>query len=113
MIEADSVRASFTPASGSKKSEIRMEFSHDGRMYSGEAQTRVGYPCTDLRLRRWGRRFRQPRNLSDVQMRSVLGYERVFVVLGLAREFRGKCWPMVVGFHTYPDYVAEIDLTNP
>jgi hypothetical protein len=90
-----------------------MEFSHRGTAYRGETKTRVGYPCTDLRLRRWGRGFRQPKILNDTQLRDLLGYERVFLVVGLAREYRGKCWPMIVGVHTHPDHPSQIDLAKP
>ena len=92
--------------------KVRLSFSLGGCPYQGEART-LGYPCTDLRLRSWGRRFRSRRILNDSQLRSALAIERIFLVMGLARSLQGNHWPMVVGFHTCPDFSAEIDLSNP
>lgn len=103
--------ASFAPDSWGKY-KVRLSFSLDGRDYLGEANE-PRYPVTDLRLRNWGRRFRTRREFSGRQLRSALGVDRIFLVMGLSRPYRGQCWPMVVGFHSVPDFEGEIDLDRP
>ena len=94
------------------KYKVRLSFSLAGKPYRGEAAT-PGYPCTDIKLRNWGRRFRSRRELDAMSIRKLMGVERVFLVLGLARKFNNNYWPMIVGFHTLPDYPGVIDLSNP
>ena len=113
MVEPDEITSvSFDPHSYDGSYKVRLAFSLGGRAYQGEART-PGYPCTDLRLRNWGRRFRSRKVLNDRLIRSGLGVRRIFLVMGLARSLEGNHWPMVVGFHTCPDFSAEIDLSNP
>lgn len=80
--------------------------------YEGESKE-PGYPCTDLKLRAWGRRFPRRTELNDIQFRRFLRTERIFLAMGLTRPFMDNYWPMAVGFHTLPDFEASIDLSNP
>ena len=52
--------------------------------------------------------------LTDDRLKKILGIEKTYLVLGLSRLWTNPagvsaCWPMVVGFHTIPDYQGEID----
>jgi hypothetical protein len=73
-------------------------------------------PVTDLRWRALGRVRYAPtcgRLFSWPELRSELGVERVYLALGLSREFEGRLWPLVVGVHCVPDYEAVADFRNP
>ena len=111
MVEPASISARFVPPTGDRPYQARISFALAGTEFEGELGQ--GYPCTDLRLRSWGRRFPAARTLSDPQLREALGVRRIFLAIGLSREFQGNYWPMVVGFHTCPDFDAEIDLARP
>lgn len=113
LIEPDQITSvSFDPLPFGGNYKVLLRFSLRGTQYDGEAKT-PGYPCTDLKLRNWGRRFKSRRVLGDRQLRDALGVKRIFLVMGLARWFNNNYWPMVVGFLTCPDFSAEIDLSNP
>jgi len=113
LVEPDRIeRVVFDPSGYGGKYKVRLSFAAGSRLYLGES-SEPGYPCTDLKLRAWGRRFRTRTGLQDAELRRLLGAKRIFLALGLTRPFRGNYWPMVVGFHTLPDFQASIDLSNP
>lgn len=112
LVEPDEVVSLVFDPDSFGKYRVRLSFSLAGKLYSGESKT-PGYSCTDLRLRNWGRRFSSRIDLDDRNIRRLLGVERVFLVLGLARWFNNNFWPMIVGFHALPDYSGVIDLSNP
>lgn len=111
LIEPDSVVVRVGMSYGGEGIDVRFSFSMAGTVYDGETLGR-GYPCTDLRLRSWAGSIRTQRGYSDRQFREALGAKRVFLVMGLSREYQGKHWPMVVGVHTCPDFEGEIDLDS-
>jgi len=43
------------------------------------------------------------------ELAARLGVERVFLAVGLSRNYQGQFWPIVVGVHTLPDYAATLD----
>ncbi len=112
LIEPDSLTASFEPAAGERNYGVRITFASGGASYEGESAT-PGFPCTDLKLRSWGRTLKTKVLLDDARLKNALGVERVFLTIGLTRLFNDKHWPMVVGVHTFPDYAAEIDFDSP
>lgn len=113
LVEPDSITAAwFLPGTPDRSYQVRLSLSAAGVHYEGES-ARPGYPCTDLRLRNWGRRFASTRVLNDRQLREALEVRRIFLVIGLSRRFNNNYWPMVVGFHACPDFSAQIDLSNP
>jgi hypothetical protein len=112
LVEPDRIEAAvFDPCSYSKY-KVRLSFNLGQTLCQGES-AEPGYPCTDLKLRAWGRRFGQRTELDDIGLRRLLQTERIFLAIGLTRPFRDNYWPMVVGFHTLPDFQASIDLSNP
>lgn len=72
-----------------------------------------GVPVTDLKWRALGWEWvtrgpqHQQHDLASLQRR--LRIERLFLAIGLSRNFQGQLWPIVVGVHTLPDYEATID----
>lgn len=103
---------SFDPSNPQGNYEVRLEFDH----LAGPPQPRSGrpgIPVTDLKLRAWGRQWlagRQTRiQLTGEELRRLLHYDHLYLVVGRARLFEGHYWPMVVGFHAVPDYEGEID----
>jgi hypothetical protein len=104
--------ARFVPESPNRRYQVRLSFSVRGAQYEGESAG-GGYPCTDLRLRNWGRQFKHGAAFNDVRLREALGVQRIFLAVGLSREFQGNHWPMVVGFHTCPDFSGRVDFDNP
>lgn len=113
LVEPDRIeRAVFDPSGYNGKYKVRLSFTMAHTLYKGES-TEPGYPCTDLKLRAWGRGFARRTELSDAALRGLLGADRIFLALGLTRPFRENYWPMIVGFHTVPDFLAWIDLAHP
>jgi hypothetical protein len=105
---ADNISASFQldAYSGKYDARIRLPGVSDAR----------GFPCTDLRWRALGRRL-LPRGgtlqLDAEGLRERLDAQQIYVTLGLARQFDGKYWPLVVGVHCVPDYEVVVDPKNP
>jgi hypothetical protein len=73
-------------------------------------------PVTDLRWRALARVLYAQTGgatLAWEEIRRDLRAERVYLALGLSREFDGKIWPLVVGVHCVPDYDIAADLRHP
>lgn len=98
------------------KYEVRIMFNFAGQDYLGTSKS-PGLPCTDLKFRALGRNLLGKNthtiNLSGDQLKELLHFEKVYLAIGLGREYKGKNWPMVLGFHTIPDYIAYIDSSSP
>ncbi len=91
-------------------------------VYSRKYETRIawpgydraqGAPVTDLKWRalgwEWVLQGPHHQQYDREGLRRRLGVERIFLAVGLSRSFQGQFWPMVVGVHTLPDYVATVD----
>lgn len=104
--------------------DLAATFRLDG--YSGKYEARLrlpgvdgerGLPVTDLRWRALGRALLKDRagsvtlTLADLRERS--GVTDAYVALGLARQFDGRHWPLVIGVHLVPDYEVTVDPRNP
>tara|TARA_Y100000310_G_scaffold140319_2_gene139691 strand:- start:4135 stop:4341 length:207 start_codon:yes stop_codon:yes gene_type:complete len=50
--------------------------------------------------------------LNRDKLREILKAEKIFLSLGLTREYKGEFYEMVIGFHTIPDYNVKIDYNN-
>lgn len=109
--------------------EMTATFRRD--TYSGKYEARLAFPglppdvasatCTDLKWRAWGRRLLAQRaaavpgavrslTLASDDLRAALGGpQRCWLALGVSRAYDGRCWPLVVGVHTLPEYEAEVD----
>jgi hypothetical protein len=111
LIEPDEVSAVVLDAAGGRF-RVRVSFVHGDVRYDGSDEG-AAYPCTDLKFRAWARRFASRTKLGGEELRRELGTSRMFVAVGLGREFEGRNWPLIVGVHTVPDYAATIDLANP
>lgn len=109
-------------------------FRHD--TYNGKYEARLAFTglpagmadaaCTDLKWRAVGRRLlaTQPTTqvgadgvrtlvLRDDALRAAIGgAARMWLALGLSREYHGRSWPLVVGVHTVPDYEADVDYSS-
>lgn len=94
------------------KYEARVVFNFAGEDYLGTPRS-PGLPCTDLKFRALGRNLLGKSthviNLSSKQLKELLHFEKVYFTIGLGRQYKGKNWPMVLGFHTIPDYIACVD----
>jgi len=118
-IAVDHITATFRLDTYSGKFEARMAFA-------GLPNGLTDAACTDLKWRAFGRRLLADHlsvrveadgirtlMLTDDDLRAGLGgAQRMWLALGLSREYRGRTWPLVVGVHTLPDYEAEVDYTN-
>jgi hypothetical protein len=112
LIRPDSIKGCYRLDSFSGKYEVRMAFELAGRRYTG-SYAKGGISVTDLKWRALGRAW-LPENggwtdfeAGDLEAR--YGIQEVYLVVGLARNFEGKCWPLIVGVHTVPDYEANVD----
>lgn len=104
--------------------EMTASFGLDG--YTGKYETRLQVPavseerwlpCTDLGWRALGRTL-LPQDGGTLLLRPKelavrLGTEAIYLALGLARQFDGRFWPLVVGVHLVPDYDITVDPTKP
>jgi hypothetical protein len=117
LIKPDEIRrVIFDPGIRYGKYETRIVFNSAGQDFLGTPKS-PGLPCTDLKFRALGRdllgKSSRSINLNGGQLKELLGFERVYLAIGLGREYKGKNWPMVVGFHIIPDYTAYVDLNLP
>jgi len=96
--------------------EARIVFSFAGQDYLGTTKS-PGLPCTDLKFRALGRELLGKKenmvSLSGERLKQLLHAQEVYLAIGLGREYKGKNWPMVIGFHCIPDYTASIDFGFP
>jgi hypothetical protein len=105
LFEPEALTAAFAFDSYSEKFECRLAWPGYDRSQ--------GMPVTDLKWRALGREWvtggsqHQQYDLPALQRR--LGVERVFLAVGLSRNYQGQFWPIVVGVHTLPDYAATLD----
>lgn len=117
LIKPDEIKkVIFDPGIRYGKYEARVIFDFAGQDYLGTPK-RPGLPCTDLKFRALGKRLLGEKaniiNLTEGQLKELLHFEKVYLAIGLGREYKGKNWPMVLGFHTIPDYTAYIDFSSP
>lgn len=102
----------FDPGVRYGKYEARVVFNFVGEDYLGTPRS-PGLPCTNLKFRALGRNLLGKSthiiNLSSKQLKELLHLEKVYFTIGLGRQYKGKNWPMVLGFHTIPDYIAYVD----
>lgn len=102
-------------------SKIDAAFTRDN--YSGSYDARLKIPelgdrpipVTDIKWRALGRKLLGSSEhliLSFDQIRERLEVSKIFIALGLSRLHEGKHWPLVIGVHTWPDYITEIDYRN-
>ncbi|HET20053.1 MAG TPA: hypothetical protein ENO16_05530 [Chromatiales bacterium] len=95
--------------------DANLGFTLGPRRYAG-THAGAGLPVTDLKWRALGRSWLPPGgggiDLDRGDLEARLGVEHLYLAVGLTRNFRGACWPIVVGVHTVPDYQAEIDYDN-
>lgn len=73
--------------------------------------------CTDLKFRAFAKDLLKKEKLTSLtltgnQLQEMLKFEQIFVAIGLTGKFRDEYWPMVIGFHTVPDYKQEVDYDN-
>jgi hypothetical protein len=104
LIKPDKInKAIFDPGVRYGKYEARVIFNFAGQDYLGTPKS-PGLPCTDLKFRALGRdllgKSTNIINLSGQQLKELLHFEKVYLAMGLGREYKGKNWPMVLGFHT-------------
>jgi len=118
LIKPDKInKVIFDPGVRYGKYEARIIFNFARQDYLGTPKS-PGLPCTDLKFRALGRTLLGESNntikvLSGEQFKELLHFEKVYLAIGLGREYKGKNWPMVLGFHTIPDYTAYIDFGSP
>lgn len=117
LIKPDKInKVIFDPGIRYGKYEARVVFNFAGQDYLGSLK-RPGLPCTDLKFRALGKRLLEGKNniinLGEGQLKELIHFEKVYLAIGLGREYKGKNWPMVLGFHTIPDYTAYIDFSSP
>jgi hypothetical protein len=90
-----------------------LTFSLDGCQVHGIGG-KINLLCTDLKFNMFAKSLLNQRNadsinLDEVELKALLGYNRVYVVIGLTKLYHGINWPMVIGIHTLPDYRQVID----
>lgn len=112
LVRPDWLQCRFHRDHQSGKLDARISFGLDQQAYPGSGSGR-GLPVTDLKWRAlghaWTRSNPKAVELSTGDLRDRLGAAEVFLAIGLSRAFQGDHWPIVIGVHTVPDYVADVD----
>lgn len=74
-------------------------------------------PCTDLKFRAFAKHLLKEKNTDSLslhgdELKKLLKFNQVFIAIGLTEKFREDYWPMIIGFHTIPDYKQEVDYND-
>jgi hypothetical protein len=115
LIKPDSIKGVFRLDGFSGKFDARLAFGHGGRRFWG-SHAKGGIAVTDLKWRALGRAWLPADGgwtefeAGDLEAR--YGIQEVYLAVGLSRSFEGKCWPIILGVHTVPDYEAVVDYDN-
>jgi hypothetical protein len=109
------VKGSFRLDGYSGKFEARMAFGLGSRTYRG-GYARGGHSVTDLRWRALGRAWLPAEGgwteFDGGDLEARFGIEKIYLAVGLSRAYDGRCWPLVVGVHTVPDFEAVADYSD-
>jgi hypothetical protein len=72
-----------------------------------------GISVTDLRWQALGKAWLGERGghltVRESDLYARLNAQDLYLTIGLSREWKGRCWPLVVGVHTVPDYPVPTD----
>ena len=115
LLRPDSVKGCFRLDAYSGHFDARLAFGLEGRSYRGD-YAKGGLSVTDLKWRALGRTWLPEEggwtefDAGDLEAR--FGIQQIFLAVGLTRSFEGRCWPIVVGVHTLPEYQATVDYDN-
>jgi hypothetical protein len=122
LVKPMSVRARFSLDAYSHKYQVRMGFAlaqddRPGRPQSILWQTEPrGIPVTDLKWcalgKGWLGKDGGHLELTEDDIYERLEAEAIYLTVGLSRPWKNRCWPMVVGVHTVPDYESSVDLAD-
>jgi hypothetical protein len=121
LVQPQKVCARFSLDAYSHKYEARMSFELANPDRSGKSTTETwhtdarGINVTDLKWRALGQKWLGSDGgqltLENGALYERLEAEALYLAIGLSRFWKGKCWPLVVGVHTVPDYRAPADLS--
>jgi len=116
LVEPERVWASFTLDVYSGKYEARMGFALSGAAGQLPALSSTGASVTDLKWRALGREWLGDDGgclrLDQAELLARLNCSRLYLAVGLSRKWKDQYWPLVIGVHTLPDYVATVDVRN-
>jgi len=115
LIKPDWIQASFRLDAYSGQFEARLAFGLGKASYRG-SQAKGGIPVSDLRWRALGRAWlaegQSGAEFDAGTLKNRFGIQELYLAVGLTRSYEGRCWPLVVGVHTEPDYPAVVDYQN-
>jgi hypothetical protein len=122
LIQPRNLCAHFSLDAYSAKYEARMSFELMESSQQGQPARKPwrtdarGIPVTDLKWRALGQSWLAGIGgqlaLQDADICKRIEADALYLTIGLSRTWQGRCWPMVVGVHTVPDYEAPIDLSS-
>lgn len=121
LVKPDSVTGCYRLDGYSGKFQARMSFRIMGRSYRGAhassgSYAKGGFSVTDLRWRALGRQWLPEEGgwteFDEGDLQARLGVGEIYLALGLTRPYEGRCWPIVIGVHTVPDYEVVVDYDN-
>lgn len=109
LIRPETVRIRFSLDRYSGKFDARISFTLAGAQFGGPK----GLAVTDLKWRALGYDWLGDAGgvvvMEDGELREKLGLEDLYLAVGLSRNYRGQLWTLVIGVHTVPDYLVEIN----
>jgi hypothetical protein len=115
LIKPDWIQGCFRLDAYSGQFEARLAFGLGKVSYRG-SQAKGGISVSDLRWRALGRAWSAESQggteFDAGALKSHFGIEELYLAVGLTRPYEGRCWPLIVGVHTEPDYPAIVDYQN-
>jgi hypothetical protein len=114
LVQPEKVWAQFSLDTYSGKYQARMGFVLTGPVDHPQAKSQRGISVTDIKWRALGRTWLGPKGglltLDHKTLCQRLNVTKIYLALGLSRNWKGEHWLLVVGIHTVPDYEATLDL---
>jgi hypothetical protein len=115
LIKPEWVKGCYRLDSYSGHFDARLAFGLADRSYEG-SYAKGGLSVTDLKWRALGLAWMPEEGgwtefeAGDLEAR--FGIQDIYLAVGLTRSYDGRCWPIIVGVHTVPDYQATVDYDN-
>jgi hypothetical protein len=115
LIKPDWIEGRFRLDAYTGQFEARLAFGLGCESYRGSV-AKGGISVSDLRWRALGRAWlAEGRGWTEFDagdLEARLGIGELYLAVGLTRSYQGRCWPLIIGVHTQPDYPADVDYGN-
>lgn len=115
LVKPEGLTGRFTFDAYTGRFDARIAFTLAGKTQAGQHDS-GGLPVTDMRWRALGRAWLGnaggAATFDADELAQRLGVQELYLTIGLARRYEGRCWPMVVGVHAVPDFQIAVDYAD-